>query len=287
LERTEFQTSDAVASFLHNRPIAESATLLFLHGLGDSSDAFREVQTDSRFDIYSLILPDMPGYGQSAVANETGIGFDQYTRLLRALLAQSKCRDLVIIGHSMGGVIGTLLSRLILNWRNESLPETTIQLCGLVNIEGNLLADDQFLSCGAVEQADRGEVHFSRWFKKFQSSLAPRPGQKQPISMARYSESLALCQYKAFLANSYELVSRSGDPDPTKISEVAEQYLSLPVPKFYCLGANSHAPATLAFLDQHHENRKIYANSGHSLMIDKAEEFYGDLLSFIQTALAR
>ncbi len=283
METTIWQTEKAELSFYHNHLSWPRPTLLFLHGLGDSALAFNEVLSLSAFAHYNLILPDMPGYGRSAANAPAGISFDDYVRLLITKLTQSGCRNLVIIAHSMGGAIGSLICGKLAELKTSSDDSAVIQAHGFVNIEGNLLPADQFLSRSAVEQANRSENDYMRWMRKFKSSLAPRLGLKQPPALVSYYKSLCLCHPGAFLANSHELVKRSGLPVTGELNEIAALYLSLTIPKLYCLGSKSHPPETLALLKASHELNKVYTNAGHSLMIDKAEDFYSDLSDFVHT----
>jgi pimeloyl-ACP methyl ester carboxylesterase len=58
-----------------------------------------------------LIVPDLPGSGQSAViSSQLAIGIEAYAEAVRLILLEEKINNCIIIGHSMGGYITLALA---------------------------------------------------------------------------------------------------------------------------------------------------------------------------------
>lgn len=254
--------------------IDHDPVLLCLHGLGDSNLAFNELLAGDT-SHFGVVAPDMPGYGASAAAAETGIGFDAYVDLLLQLLDRHCHGRLYLVAHSMGGAVGVLLARRA---ANRCRP-TGWRLAGLINIEGNLTATDQFFSSQAVAKADFGA--FESWFAKFRREITIRADKSENESLRRYRQSLAVSQPGAFLANSRELVNCSGDRPASELNEIAAAYLALTIPKIYCFGEANQTTATLEFLKAHHEPWHTFPGTGHSPMIDDPVSFRNLVCEFI------
>src|SRR5690349_13147391 len=97
-------------------------TLVWVHGLGESSASFDPVV--ARLPQYAHVLVDLPGYGRSPWPDEVP-GLEATADHLAAWLP----RDAIVIGHSMGGVLATLVAE-----------RTAVR--GVVDIDGNLSGGD-------------------------------------------------------------------------------------------------------------------------------------------------
>jgi pimeloyl-ACP methyl ester carboxylesterase len=78
--------------------------ILCLHGWGDSSQTFSALaaQLDKK---YSLLMPDLPGFGGSQVPNEAW-GLDDYARFITEWLKKIGVSQVHgVIGHSFGGSV--------------------------------------------------------------------------------------------------------------------------------------------------------------------------------------
>jgi pimeloyl-ACP methyl ester carboxylesterase len=256
----------------HNRIMPRKKTLLFVHGLGETGACFREVFQDRRFDEFNLLAPDLVGYGKSSRSNPDGCGFDSHVKRLWKLLEKYQTHDLVLIGHSMGGDITTLMcasdSRGIIK--------------KYVNIEGDVTQLDLFISSEAVKAGDKG--HFLGWFREdFMSGTVRDNWGERFASCQRYYESLQQCNPWAFLANARELVKRNNNlslPGEYK-SEIGRVYAGLSLPRVYCYGTLSISEGSLRFLKESRLDIMPFEKAGHWVMIDKAAEFYSFLHEFV------
>ena len=245
-------------------------TLLFLHGLGESGQCFQEVFEDRRFDNCNIIVPDLIGYGKSSEAADGDYGFGAHIEKLWKIIEYFKIHDLIVIGHSMGGDIATLLCA----------SDKKNKIVKFVNIEGGLTQYDLFISQETVNAAETG--NFAQWFHdEFMTAKVLKDwGQKYP-SCKRYYSSLRDCRPEAFLSNARELCQRNTALPGKQRSETGRIYCSLSIPRVFCYGTESLSSGTIDFLEENKLKYQSFDDTFHWLMIDKAREFYSFLYEFI------
>lgn len=107
--------------------------VVWIHGLGESSVSFEPVV--AAMSGFSHVLVDLPGYGRSPWP-EAPIDLEALADLLAAWVEP----DSLVIGHSMGGVLATLVA------------ERT-RLRGIVNVDGNISFGDCTFSSKAAARA--------------------------------------------------------------------------------------------------------------------------------------
>lgn len=108
--------------------------VVWIHGLGESSVSFEPVI--EKMTGCSHVLVDLPGYGRSPWP-EAPIGLEELADHLAAWLEP----DSFVIGHSMGGVLATLIAE-----------RTRVR--GIVNVDGNISLGDCTFSSKAAAIAD-------------------------------------------------------------------------------------------------------------------------------------
>lgn len=246
---------------------SETSTLLLLHGMGDSGLAFREVFESPDFKEWNLLVPDFPGYGRSSSSKDYSFQI-QIARLWR-LIEHFQIRSFVVVGHSMGGVLATLLCQSDQNAR----------ISKLVNIEGNLTPADLFFSNAAV--AAQASGRFLEWFNEsFRKEEIYHHLGSCYESCRRYFASLSFSRPEAFLANAKELVSltaaNNGD------TEIGELYSSVSIPKVYFYGTKSVTSESLRYLERKGLQSKGLAGCFHWPMIERQKEFYTLLHNFVR-----
>lgn len=80
--------------------------ILFLHGWG-SHKALMKHAFGEAFKNYQHLYLDLPGFGQSPL--EQAIGTDDYAKIVSLFLESLALTPSIIVGHSFGGKVGTLL----------------------------------------------------------------------------------------------------------------------------------------------------------------------------------
>lgn len=272
MKETLFKEGNEFNYIRHNEIMSDRATLLFLHGLGDCGLCFQEVFEDGRFDKYNIIIPDLIGYGKSSESADGDYRIEAHIEKLWKIIADLEIRDLIVIGHSMGGDIATFLC--------ASDRKNVIKK--FVNIEGNITQYDLFISREAVKAAEEG--NFTHWFyDEFMTvKILEDWGQKYP-SCRRYHSSLRDCRPEAFLANARELFSKNTELPGKYKSETGRIYSMLSIPKIFCYGTESISSGTVDFLEENELECEAFDNTFHWLMIDRAKEFYSFLYDFVYT----
>src|SRR4051794_20132546 len=121
-------------------------TALMLHGLGGGHLAFAPQEEPFASSGYRAVAWDMPGYGHSAPIEP--YTFKGLAQSCIHLIETLKCRNVILLGHSMGGMVAQevvarrpdLVSRLILcgtspafgrpegEWQREFIAQRTAAL---------------------------------------------------------------------------------------------------------------------------------------------------------------
>jgi pimeloyl-ACP methyl ester carboxylesterase len=82
--------------------------LLLLHGYSDSSRSFSLLEP--WLSAYRLVIPDLPGHGASAAGG--GLAVTDFADDVSALLVALDIERCIVVGHSMGAMIGMALCDL-------------------------------------------------------------------------------------------------------------------------------------------------------------------------------
>lgn len=254
----------------HNGVDPKRVSILFVHGLGDSGLSFEDPFRDDRFGQFNLIVLDLIGYGRSSGAADIGdYGYEAHVGRLWRLIKELGLKELIVVGHSMGGDLTTLLC--------SSDKHKIIKK--YVSIEGDVTQYDLTISRAAVKAHDKGR--FEKWFENdFKEKLVW--GKLGELRSGRlYYVGVSMCRREAFLANALELVRRNTSLDGKFKSEIGQIFLSLKIPKLFCYGAKSLARSTLKFLEENNIPKRGFEGAGHCPMTDASDEFYDYLYQYI------
>lgn len=140
-------------SFTLTPPYADpsSSHLLFLHGLQSQKEAFYQLQQSLSSSLsFPQLAIDLIGFGHSDKPKDFTYDIADQARIIIQILNALHIIKVHIIGHSLGGMIGTLLLK-------ES-PDLVGSLCSM---EGNLALAD----CGESKTvADMSFDHFAEYY---------------------------------------------------------------------------------------------------------------------------
>jgi pimeloyl-ACP methyl ester carboxylesterase len=92
--------SDLMVSYTRQ---GKGKPVVILHGWGDNSASWQKFTVDLSKQ-YDVIVPDLPGFGNSQ-APAAPWGLDEYAKLIATFLQKLKVKPYAIIGHSNGGAI--------------------------------------------------------------------------------------------------------------------------------------------------------------------------------------
>jgi pimeloyl-ACP methyl ester carboxylesterase len=239
-------------------------TVLFVHGLGDSSLAFDEAFHRSDCGDFNLVAPDLPGHGASPAARDGLYTLEALASRLAALIEAMDLRQLTVVGHSLGGDVAAVLASSDRSGRIDRI----------VSVEGTLTPADMFICNRATEAAEAGFEAFETWFhQQFRHETVFEKWALEGDAGRRYYASLRFCDPEAFLACAAELVLRNRAEDTRGLSGVGALYANLPVQKCFIYGTRS-LPAKTVNLVSELKLRHHALPAGHWVMIDAASEFY-------------
>lgn len=233
--------------------------LWFVHGFGDSGFSFIESFNSPALKNYSIFVPDFPGFGASpppAAPHD----INQSSLLLCDLIKKFSTEALVVlIGHSLGGLIVT---KTALNMKEK------IQC--LINVEGNLTKADTFYSGKAAKASDP-----ILWKKEFMEQIYEASLKEEAIR--RYYVSLKMAS-----PHSLHTWGKSGVIE-TGEELGGENLLRVSCPNLYIFAEKSMSELSKSFIMKHKIRFLEFASSGHWPMLDETGKFYQAVADFIES----
>ena len=276
--KRQFEMDRGCAGHLHEQPEGRmherrlrapdaAGTILYIHGLGESALSFERLMADHRLAHWQHLAVDLEGYGKSMWAAEP-LSLDQHAdrieQLIRQHQAHGDCDSVVVLGHSMGGVIGTLLS--------EQLGATAR---AFINVEGNISLTD----CGYSGQA----VKFSldQWlahgFDHVLDAIYHHEGEAPEVRRA-YGASIQMCDPRTYHRNSQDLVEFSGTETG------AERLAALDTAVVYIHGApRGTGERSLELLEQSGIERIRIEDAGHWPFLDRHDLFVETMVGVLDS----
>ncbi len=177
------------------RRIGRGPEVIWIHGLGERSRCFDAVVGHRLLEGFTHVLPDLPGYGESQppVLADTGDSLVDLAAHLADWLTTWPAREPPIIaGHSMGGVLATLVA--------ERIP-----VRGVLDIEGNLSRGDCTFSAEA--SAQDVAAFAAHGFAAMRARVAAEG--KRDAALAGYAAAMEQASAVVFHRNAADLVALS------------------------------------------------------------------------------
>ena len=87
--------------------LGQPQTILFLHGWGSNKEIMKQA-FGKTFPSYQHLYLDLPGFGHSPI-NDV-INTETYAHIVESFLEALQIKPCMIVGHSYGGKVGTLLN---------------------------------------------------------------------------------------------------------------------------------------------------------------------------------
>ncbi len=266
--RRRLEISQSFELGMHLRRRANSAaggTILYIHGLGESGLCFESLMTDPRLQGWNHLAPDLPGYGKSSWCPEP-LSLEGFADRLKDLLPLITDQRIVLVGHSMGGVIGTLLL--------ESMAaEERTRIAAFVDIEGNISIGD----CGFSAKAAGHSL--DAWLDGGYENLLMQIQQMQedPAINRAYGASVMMGDPRAFHLNSRELVRHSAP------EELAPRLAALGLRTLFCYGSpRGMCSRSLELLRLSQVETLGVDEAGHWFFLERQEAFVEPFLDFLQ-----
>ncbi len=238
-------------------------TILYLHGLGCSKDDFTPAAEVKELEHFTLAVFDFPGCGNSSYPKVTVLGMDDLVEIVNLVVAELDLGDLVIVGHSMGGLVALLY-----------VERYGKQAKGFINVEGNLAPEDCFFSREALKYS----------FSEFKESVFPNRIEELSRSdnkgFREFAKTLAAhSSPKAYFDYCQSLVDYSDNKD------LVQKMVTLRIPRLYVRGFKSPKSSYLEKLSQSGIEIAEIANSNHFPGSDNPKEFYAVIAGFLNDNL--
>ena len=233
-------------------------TLLYLHGLGCYQRDFQEAFQQNQLKSYSIITFDFPGFGESSCPEPLSLDIDSLVEITHLLIQALVKRALVLVGHSMGGLIALLY---ILRYPDQAQ--------AFINVEGNLTAEDCFISrkCRQYDFKNFCTHFYPEFLKK--SSRSNNPGlQEYAANLQKFP-----C-YRAFFDCCPSLVFYSDQG-------LLQDFIDLSIPKLFIYGSQNHMLPYLPRLRESNCEVAKINGSAHFPQYDNPDMFYNALAQFL------
>jgi pimeloyl-ACP methyl ester carboxylesterase len=223
---------------------------VFVHGLGESGLSLEAFAARPEWGARPRLVPDLPGYGRSAWPAEPASLADQADRLATWLRGRGLER-VVVVGHSMGGVVALRLAE-----RHPGL------VAALIDVEGNKAPPDcAFSSKGAGHALD---AFLAEGFERLTDGVY-HAGLGDP-ALRSYYASLRFCDPRAFHANSLELVELS------RARELATRLAAVAAPSVYVAGRpDGAAEESLRLAREAGVRTRVVEPAGHWPFVDRPQ----------------
>ncbi len=235
---------------VRTRGAASGRTIVYLHGLGESGLCFERLTRHPALAGFRHVVPDLPGYGRSAWPARA-MGLDEVADHVAGWLDARGAPAPIVVGHSMGGVVGVLLA------------ERAAHAVGaLVNVEGNVTMADCTFSGRAVACA---LVDFERGGFEALRDHVHADGVHDP-ALRGYHASMCFADPRTFHRHAQDLVAASqGDSMLARLA-------ALRVPLVYVAGVPGGAAArSLELLDAAGLRVVRVSPAGHWPFIDQPD----------------
>ena len=236
-----------------DHPGAED-TILYVHGLGCSSEDFIAMTEQPALQGCRLVSFDQPGCGRSPYDVDHPLNIDSLVEVLEAFVDAIELDRFLLVGGSMGGLIGLLFA--------EHNPD---KVKGFVNVEGNLTPEDCLFSRHVVGNSFE---HFEQnVFPKIKQAVAARRGR----GFAGHLAVVQRANPRAYYDNSFQLVEYSDD------GNLLERFLALPMEKYFVYGDENRHLKYLPTLRQSSCRVFEVAQANHFPFYDDPKAFAGIL----------
>jgi len=230
--------------------------VIMVHGLGGSSSNFAKAFDFSGINNRTLIIPDLPGFGQSCKPFDFSYDLLEQAKLLVDLMEKLKFPRADIVAHSMGGVIAILLAK--------SFPEKVNRL---ILAEPNLKPENAKISVTIKSFGNEEDFtgNFNIFIEKFNKPGSP--------SALRFYNTLKQCTYYSLYRSAVSLIKHSHPP-------LYEDFLSLDVRRHFIRGEKSTHDIDSGTLEDFKKTGigfHLIPDAGHGMMGDNPEAFYANV----------
>jgi pimeloyl-ACP methyl ester carboxylesterase len=230
-------------------------SFVFVHGLGASKNSFDRCFEMEGFEKYTVATIDLPGCGESSRPDDFSYTMNDQANLVLELIKSLGLTRIILVGHSMGGVICLYLAEAL-----------GTQVEAFFNLEGNLSREDCMFS-SKVASSSWADFE-NKGFQEFKDALKESTRETDSPGLKNYYENILRAHPRALYLSSVSLVKESCGGD------LNQQFLDLPTEKWYVFGEKSINRMNMSFLNEHNIPYFVVPESGHFMMDDQPDLFY-------------
>ncbi|HEX3759714.1 MAG TPA: alpha/beta hydrolase [Kofleriaceae bacterium] len=234
--------------------------LVWIHGLGEQSRSLDPVAAHPALAGFSHVLVDLPGYGRSPWPEPDAL-LDDLEQLADRLAGWLGDRRPVLIGHSMGGLLATLIAE-----------RTAVR--AVIDVDGNLSRGD--CTHSAIAAAYSLDDFLAHGFATLRAEVYD--GGRTDIALRGYHAAMTMASPRVFHHHAHQLVAMS-EPE-TLVTRLA----ALRVPALFIAGVPDGICAhSRALLDRHAVRWIGIEPAGHWVHIDQPDRFVAAVADFLAT----
>lgn len=234
--------------------------LLFLHGLGGSAAHFEQAIKSKALDEYTLISLNFPGSDGSTYYEDRPLSIDDLVLLMSQFTVSLDLSNLVLVGHSMGGLVALLYSLQ---------PDMKVQ--ALVSIEGNLAPEDCRFVSRKIASLNRDAFEHD-----FLPGLIRRWANVDNAGIRQYAQELQTVHRRSYFDYCPSIVSHSGKP------ALLNSFLGLDLPRLFIYGSENADLTYLSALKTVGCQVVEIKNSNHFPHLDAPEVCYQAIATFLK-----
>lgn len=251
-------------NLLRYEVVGNGKPVVLIHGFGENSDIWNN-QVGFLKDSYQLIIPELPGSGQSALIDDMSI--EGMAGVIKQILDQERIEKCTLIGHSMGGYITLAFA--------EKYPEL---LNGFGLFHSTAFADSEEKKTTRKKGIAFIEQHGAFEFLKTATPnlFSARTKDERPELIDRQIGGLSNFLPSSLVSYYQAMMQR---PDRTNILKTSA------VPVLFIMGEDDNAVHIKDVLEQCHLPGKSYIHvlnySGHMGMLEEADKSNKALAYFL------
>lgn len=233
--------------------------IVWIHGLGEQSQSIDPIAAHPAFAGFSHTLIDLPGYGRSPWPGHDGDPPDSLEQLADRLAAWIGDRRPAVIGHSMGGVLVTLIAE-------------RVAVRAVVDVDGNLSRGDcNFSAKAAAYSPDDFVAHGLSAMR----AQVYEDGRTAP-PLRGYHAAMTLASPRVFHRHAVDLVAMS-EPETLVVRLAA-----LRAPALFVAGVpGGICEHSRALLDRHGVRWIGLEPAGHWVHLDQPDRFAAEVAGFL------
>ena len=229
--------------------------LIFIHGLQTRKEAFDFVETRLMYELnYCTLSIDLVGFGSSDKPDNFPYDLLSQTTIVEDILLSLEIRNIILVGHSYGGMISTYLAN------NKDL-----NVFALISLEGNLTTGD----CG--ESRNVSKLSFSDFKPYYKELISKLDKSKNSVEQYR-ADVLKKIPDHVFYKSSKTIVEWSSTSNLYKI------FTNLKIPKLLVIGSDSDYQTKP---DDEHTTIKTINNTGHFMLLEKPQDSFEKVVQFL------